>query len=753
MQSVVSLFLAAAFTLAAAAPAAAQWEPKRARVMTRWAADVDPQNVLPEYPRPQLRRDNWQNLNGLWDYAIAPRDAAQPQQFAGQILVPFPVESALSGVMQRVGKDNLLWYRRSFELPAGWADQRVLLHFGAVDWETTVYVNGKQVGTHQGGYDPFTFDITDAINRNGSNEIVVSVWDPTTDGDQPHGKQHNNPHSIWYTPVTGIWQTVWLEPVPQSYIGSLRIEPDFDRSLVRVTANVQGAQAGEQVAITVSAEGQQVAQATGAANQPIEIPIQNPRHWSPDSPFLYDLSVSLARGDQAVDAVDSYFGLRKIALGKDEQGINRILLNDKFIFQYGPLDQGYWPDGLYTAPTDAALLYDLEITKELGFNMTRKHIKVEPARWYYHCDRLGLLVWQDMPSGDTDARREGDEMIRTEESARMYERELKAMIDTLYNHPSIIMWIPFNEGWGQFETVRITNWVKEYDPSRLVNNASGWWDHGAGDLIDFHVYPGPASPTPTDQRAAVLGEFGGLGLAIPGKTWQDEGNWGYRSYETSEALGEAYLSLLDRLRLLIGNPGLSAAVYTQIVDVEGEINGLLTYDREMIKFDPKRIAEATRKLYLPPPRVRTIVATAREQAAEWRYTTDRPQGNWHAASFNDSRWKTGKSGFGTHGTPGATIGTEWNTSDIWLRRTVEIDDLGNGQPALLLHHDEDAEVFINGQRVAQVRDHTSDYQIIPLRGDTAKALKRGRNTIAIHCKQTTGGQFIDLGIVMIEEQQ
>jgi len=580
----------------------AKWKPAKGPLMTQWAKDVSPDNVHPDYPRPQMTRENWKNLNGLWQYAIKTKDEPKPKTFDGQILVPFPVESALSGVMKRVGEENRLWYQRTFEVPDEWANQRVLLHFGAVDWETTVRVNGKEVGTHRGGYDPFTFDITEALNDTGSQQIVLSVWDPTDKGDQPRGKQVRRPRGIWYSPVTGIWQTVWLEPVNRQYIKSLKLVTDIDAEVVRVTASCSNAVAGSRIQIEAKAPGFSTGTVLAEADKEIILPINNPKLWSPDSPFLYDLKVTLKDSQgKKIDTVRSYFGMRKISLGKDKVGITRIFLNNKVLSQYGPLDQGWWPDGLYIAPTDEALRYDIEVTKKLGCNMARKHVKVEPARWYYWCDRLGLLVWQDMPSGDDYIDVEEPDIKRSSESASQFELELKRIIDAFGNSPAIVMWVAFNEGWGQYDTPRITKLIKEYDPTRLVDNASGWADRGVGDVYDKHDYPGPSMPEPEEKRAVVLGEFGGLGRPIEGHSWQDKGLWGHHgTVKTEEQMTDAYLRLLTKLQPLI-KAGLSAAVYTQTTDVEVEVNGLMTYDRAMIKMDAEKITAANKRLYLLTP--------------------------------------------------------------------------------------------------------------------------------------------------------
>jgi hypothetical protein len=579
--------------------AAADWKPAQGPLLTKWAKTINPDKVHQEYPRPQMVREQWLNLNGLWQYAIQEKSACAPETFDGDILVPFPVESALSGVGKTVGEEKTLWYKRNFNVPERWQDQRIMLNFGAVDWQTTVWVNGKQIGSHKGGYDAFSFDITDALKQSGSQELLVSVWDPTDVGYQPRGKQVADPHGIWYTPVTGIWQTVWLEPVGKAAIKSFKVITDIDENYVYVTPECNGVDDSYRVKVTVSGDGKEEGNFTAPVNNPVSISILEPKLWSPDSPFLYDLEIELlnGQGDQ-VDKIGSYLGMRKTSLAKDDKGVLRMMLNNEFVFQVGPLDQGWWPDGLYTPPSDEALKYDIEITKELGFNMARKHVKIEPARWYYWCDKLGLLVWQDMPSGEKYIGRNSPDIERSPESAKQFEYELKRMIDGFYNHPSIVMWVPFNEGWGQWDTPRIVELTRAWDPTRLVNHASGWTDRGIGDVNDIHSYPGPDIPELEENRAAVLGEFGGLGLPVEGHTWQDKDNWGYRNYKDSKALTDAYLKLMTKLEIL-KEKGLSAAVYTQTTDVEAEVNGLLSYDRAVIKMDPKNIS-AINQGYLPP---------------------------------------------------------------------------------------------------------------------------------------------------------
>ncbi len=556
--------------------------PKEAPLLTRWSGDVNPGKPLPEYPRPQMVRAEWLNLNGLWEYDL-PADLTTPpfgRQLENTILVPYPIESALSGVMKRA---EHLWYRRTFTLPAGWKGKRILLHFGAVDWETTVFVNGKAIGDHRGGYDAFSFDITDALHKQGTQELVVGVYDPSDAGDQPRGKQVRKPGGIWYTPCTGIWQTVWCEPVSASFITQVRIVPGSELKHFSLTVSTRMGGEADSFRVTVLDGKKRVARAGGRVGKQLDISVPSPKLWSPESPFLYDIRISLLKGGRTIDEVSSYAGMRNVGVMRDERGIQRLTLNGKPCFQVGPLDQGFWPDGIYTAPTDAALRYDIEITKKLGFNMTRKHVKVEPARWYYWADRLGLLVWQDMPSANNT----------TPESRQQFETELERLVESHQIHPSIVMWVVFNEGWGQYDTERLALRVKQLDPTRLVNNASGWTDKNAGDVLDIHSYPAPRSPEPESTRATVLGEFGGLGLAVSGHTWKKE-HWGYQGMANADALIVKYEEFLNTIYTLHETPGLSAAVYTQLTDVEVECNGLLTYDRQVVKAPEDRFARANR---------------------------------------------------------------------------------------------------------------------------------------------------------------
>jgi hypothetical protein len=726
---IAAIHIVAFFTIFARA----DWKPANGPLMTRWAKDVSPDKALPEYPRPQMVREKWQNLNGLWQFAAAKDGDQAPigRELSEQILVPFPVESALSGVMRH---EERMWYRRTFQVPRDWKSQHVLLHFGAVDWQADAYVNGKNLGQHKGGYDGFSFDITEALKSDGPQELIVGVYDGTDRGNQPRGKQTARPGGIWYTPTSGIWQTVWIEPAPATSIESVNLVPDIDNQQVMITVGLSKNAAvpdGNFIDVQVLDEGKEIARGAGPAS--FVIKIDQPKLWSPESPHLYTVRV---RSGQ--DTVTSYFGMRKISIAKDDKGIPRIMLNNKPIFMTGPLDQGFWPDGLYTAPTDEALKFDIEMTKKLGFNMTRKHVKVEPERWYYWCDKMGLLVWQDMPSMRTAPR--------SDQQKQEFESELDHLIEGRRGHPAIIMWVVFNEGWGQYETPRIVEHVKKMDPSRLVNNASGWTDQKCGDVIDMHHYPDPAMPKVEEQRAAVLGEFGGLGLALPHHTWT-ESSWGYRGVGDAEALTTQYERMLAKAWKL-RDKGLCAAVYTQITDVETECNGLMTYDREVVKLDQNRAAAVNsghvENIVIPEPIV--LVPSAQQTPAEWRYTTEKPADDWFKPEFNDTTWKTGKGGFGTEGTPGAVVNTTWNTDDIWIRREITLPATMK-DPSLWLHHDEDAEVYLNGVLAARRGRYVTEYESVPINAPAKATLKPGKNVIAIHCHQTTGGQYIDAGII------
>jgi hypothetical protein len=714
------------------------WTLKQAPVMSPWAQQVDPANTLPEYPRPQMVRTNWLNLNGIWQFQ--PGAAGDPiptgQTLTSDILVPFPVESAISGVMQYYDR---LWYRRQFTVPSQWSGQRVLLHFGAVDWEAQVYVNGTSVGIHKGGYDAFSFDITSYLTT-GPQELIVRVYDPTDNAGYARGKQTLYPGGIMYTPCTGIWQTVWLEPVPQVSITQMKLIPDIDTKLLKVTGYTSSMPQNLTIQATAYDQGVAVGTVSGAVEEELHLVMHNPKLWSPDTPFLYDLTIVLKQGQTVIDQVQSYFGMRKIALGTDN-GIVKMFLNNQFVFQMGPLDQGFWPDGIYRAPTDEALKFDIEKTIAMGFNFTRKHIKVEPARWYYWCDKLGLMVWQDMPS--TNSYTGSPQPIDTTQ----FKTELTNLVQGHWNSPSIIMWVIFNESQGQHDTESLCAMVKSMDPSRLVNQASGGTHVGVGDVLDVHSYPPPSAPTSSTQ-ARACGEYGGIGMQVPGHMW-NANSWGYTMVNSSEELAAMYDSYCQQLSAFKGGMGLCAAVYTQITDVEIEINGLMTYDRKVIKADPNLI-RMSNKLYTRT--YQDILPTSQQTPQTWRYTTSTPATNWYTTGFNASLWSQGSGGFGTAGTPGAVVGTVWNTSDIWLRRTFNPGTLTPQDLDKLvfrIHHDESAEVYINGVLALSVSGYTTAY--IPMSvSAAAKAalIQNASNVIAVHCNQTGGGQYIDVGLAL-----
>ncbi|MFT5239367.1 MAG: hypothetical protein ACI9OU_001835 [Candidatus Promineifilaceae bacterium] len=702
----------------------ADWTPGSAPLQTRWAADVSPENALPDYPRPQLVRETWLSLNGLWDIALG-------DDLQTQILVPYPVESALSGVMKAAER---MTYCRRFEVPSDWLGQRVLLHFGAVDWEAAVSVNGTALGTHRGGYDAFSFDITDALTADGEQELVVEVFDPTNAGGQARGKQTLTPKSIMYTATSGIWQTVWLEPVPEAHVESLTLVPDLDASCLRVTVAGSGS-----VDVVVSDDGSPVAQVSGEAGCELTVPIANPKHWSPETPHLYDLEVSLGADGAVGDTVRSYFGMRKVSLGKDAQGVTRLMLNDAYVFQVGPLDQGFWPEGLYTAPTDEALRWDIEETKRLGFNCTRKHVKVEPARWYYWCDRLGLLVWQDMPSVNsyTPDKQPID--------APQFKTELLRMVRQCWNHPSIVMWVVFNESQGQHDTEALVAEVKALDPSRWVSNASGGLDKQCGDVIDIHEYPGPKSPGAEDNRAAVLGEFGGLGLPIEGHRW-GERSWGYKGAHSGETLTYGYEKLLSKAWSLSDKEGLSAVIYTQLTDVETEGNGLVTYDRDVVKVVAERVAAVNVGNLPPVPVIEDVVPTSLQEGALWRYCFDQPEDAWSDVDFDDAGWSEGPGGFGAESTPSGVVRTIWIADAIWMRREFAWSAGPRAIPMFAVNHAEGAEIYINGVLACQVEGGVAEYEERDVTREGAAALKPGINLLAVHCKQSAEAAYIDVGI-------
>ena len=589
------------------------WAPVDIPIRTSWSADVSPANAHPEYPRPQMVREKWASLNGLWDYAVVAADAPQPKEWDGQILVPFCIESSLSGVGRRVSAEEALWYSTTFKVPSDWKRQRVMLNFGAVDWAADVYVNDQLAGHHTGGYTAFSFDVTPYLKGRGRQRLTVRVLDATNCGEQPSGKQVTNPSGIWYTPVTGIWQSVWIEPVRSAAVASYLAVPDIDAGTVDVTVFADGATEKDLVEITLregySAENpgktSAIATASGAPGKPMRLTVTDPKLWSPESPFLYEMEIRLKQGKKVVDKVRGYTALRKTSEVVDAAGFKRMGLNNEPYFQYGPLDQGWWPDGLYTAPTDEALKFDLVKTKELGYNMIRKHIKIEPARWYYWADVLGIVIWQDMPSigGTRGGHWEQwkwaspeDDRNMTETAKATYYKEWGEIIAQLRNHPSIVAWVPFNESWSQFDTEKVVEFTRSCDPTRLINSASGGNSYPVGDIFDSHNYPNPQMKfTSGGRQIDVLGEYGGIGWPVEGHLWQTDKNWGYIEYRSGEDVLQQYSVYAENLIDII-RKGVSAAVYTQTTDVEGEVNGLMTYDRKIVKMDEERLRAVNQRV-------------------------------------------------------------------------------------------------------------------------------------------------------------
>ena len=565
-------------------------------MLTPWGEALDREHPLPEYPRPQLRRNSYLNLNGIWEYAIT-KTAEKPAAMQGEIVVPFSPETPLSGVGHILQPDEYLWYRRSVTLPEGFfRGGRLLLHFGSVDQRCTVWVNGQEAGSHTGGYLPFALDVTELIEGDAFT-LELRVTDPTDTGSLSRGKQRLKNTGIWYTPQSGIWQTVWMECVPENYLRSLRITPKPEENAVHIRLEADDP---AMAAVTICRDGGIIAEGQTDENgeSTLTIPAEELRLWSPEDPVLYDVSIVLPGGDR----VESYFGMRSFGIGKDEKGLPRLLLNGKPYFQNGLLDQGYWSDGYYTAPSDEALIHDIAEMKRLGFNMLRKHIKVEPLRWYYHCDRLGMLVWQDMMNGgesysplsiyvfsNLGLRVKDDRyryFSRSDEAGRThYYEELGQMIDLLYNTVSLALWVPFNEGWGQFDALKAAEFIRKRDDTRPIDHASGWYDQGGGDIKSIHWYfrPYHHKQPPKEQRPICLTEYGGYNCAVPGHCWGEGAEFGYKKIADPAEFNRAFQKLMEEQIIPAKERGLAAAVYTQVSDVEGERNGLLTYDRKVCK--------------------------------------------------------------------------------------------------------------------------------------------------------------------------
>ena len=594
-MNIIKTLAALSFAALAVSCNQIEWKPVGDHIMTEWGENLDPENVLQEYPRPQMVREDWVNLNGMWNYAITSAEAEDSECADGKILVPFAVESALSGVGRRVTGEDALWYEREFTVPSAWKGDRIILHFGAVDWHAQVYVDGTFAGEHKGGYAPFSFDITDLLAKGRRHTLKLKVIDATNKSWQPRGKQILEPYGVWYTAVTGIWQTVWMEPVPAAHVKSYLADSDIDRGELKVKVDAV-LEDGDICNVVLLDAGNVVASGEGAE---VVLNVPEMKLWSPETPHLYDLEISILRNGETVDQVKGYTAMRKISYGKDDKDFYRVYLNNEPIFQFGTLDQGWWPDGLYTAPTDEALLFDIEMTKNMGFNMIRKHVKVEPARWYWHCDRLGMLVWQDMPNTfDNEGRPWNYKAIDAVPEVDVMPQEGK---DNFYNEwgeiinankvfPCIVTWVPFNEAWGQFDTKEVVAYTRSLDGTRLINAASGgnFYSDCGGEIHDIHNYPNPVLYLYDPARVNVLGEYGGIGWPVEGHLWQTDENWGYIQYKSADEVLETYETYALQLESL-ADYGFSSAIYTQITDVEGEVNGLMTYDRKVVKLDVDRL--------------------------------------------------------------------------------------------------------------------------------------------------------------------
>jgi hypothetical protein len=731
---------------------------------TSWGEKVTPENAWREYPRPQMVRGGWTNLNGLWQFAVTKNAPACPKAWDGEILVPFVIESSLSGVGRLLEPNETLWYRRSFNA-APKSGERLLLHFEQADFRAMVYVNGREIDVpHEGGQMPFSYDITDFVKA-GSNELVVSVWDPTTDFIGSVGKQVFKPGGCMYTRSSGIGGTVWLETVPVTHIAGYKVTPDIDAGTVRFEFDVAGGSfARPEVSVTVEGGTTTTRDGVAVVKMPAGFKL-----WSPESPALYDFTAKCG-----VDEIKGYFGMRKIEVKKDPNGVLRIYFNNKMRFLVGTLDQGWWPDGLLTPPSDEAMAFDIQKLKDMGYDMMRKHIKVEPRRYYHLCDKMGIIVMQDMPSGGGDRQKRYG----------FYRRELKQMIDHLYNVPSIVSWVPYNESWGQpgeFLTHATLVWTQKYDPSRIVDGPSGWRDYEGGrlgyngpftrhkpigeeeaaDLLDRHDYHTvPGMHPVNNRRASFLGEFGGIGCRVEGHLWTSKA-WGYGNTGKDADrifVQNKFIALMDHVADL-ARRGLSGSVYTQTTDVEAEINGLITYDRKVVKFDEKALAavhERVRQgaeLGTIPCETKTILRRLDPSPAAWAWTTAAPAAGWEQPGFNDSAWARSAGGFGNKQVkidhPAAKVSTEWATPEIWLRRHFTYTK-PSGKLLLAnidMFHDEDAEVYLNGKLIVRAANYNTGWAPFRVKADVfAAAVKEGDNVIAVKVTQKIGGQYIDLGL-------
>jgi len=742
---------------------AQNWAPVPGQIMTNWANDVTPENVWKEYPRPQMVRTDWLNLNGLWDFEITERDTNKIAiNYARKILVPFCVESALSGIKETITGKQQMIYRRFFSIPSHWNQKHLILHFEAVDYEAKVWVDGKYVGIHKGGYDHFQFDIAGFLNKDEKHEIKLVVWDPTNEGSQPIGKQALPAirNRTKYTATSGIWQTVWLEPINALAIESIKIIPNIDNATISLQTKIVGATQGARIKIQAFDQGKEIASSIAAIGEPVSLQLNQPKLWSPTNPFLYDLKLSLINDRKVVDEVSSYFGMRKISMGRDKEGYMRILLNNEIIYQLGPLDQGYWPDGLLTPASDQALRYDIAYLKKIGANMDRMHMKVQPERWYYHCDQLGILVWQDMVSPT--------KFIDTKSNLNPsdFELEHNLSVDQLYNHPSIIQWVLFNESWGQYDTERLTAALKAKDPTRLVINASGWHDKKVGDIRDFHdytIHPAVALVNKNDNRAMVLGEAGGIDLLIPGHLWTPDLKGGTKIktdwsidfkkgiVKSSDELIEKYKILLDDL-FQLKKYGLNAVVYTQISDVEDEISGWMTYDRKVSKLPETTFAALHQQFFKPTMTGKFILPLSMNEPQQWNYSFTAPSNDWIKNTML-SDFKTGMAPFGIESNNVHKVNTTWNTNSLFLNKEFTLSSVPS-KLSLIACNTGITEVYINGAYVMQFNNFLKNDPEVKisetiLSDEAMKLLKVGVNQLSLKFNFPSVGKpvyYYDFGI-------
>ena len=742
---------------------AQNWAPVPGQIMTNWANDVTPENVWKEYPRPQMVRTDWLNLNGLWDFEITERDTNKIAiNYARKILVPFCVESALSGIKETITGKQQMIYRRFFSIPSHWNQKHLILHFEAVDYETKVWVDGKYVGIHKGGYDHFQFDIAGFLNKDEKHEIKLVVWDPTNEGSQPIGKQALPAirNRTKYTATSGIWQTVWLEPINALAIESIKIIPNIDNATISLQTKIVGATQGARIKIQAFDQGKEIASSIAAIGEPVSLQLNQPKLWSPTNPFLYDLKLSLINDGKVVDEVSSYFGMRKISMGRDKEGYMRILLNNEIIYQLGPLDQGYWPDGLLTPASDQALRYDIAYLKKIGANMDRMHMKVQPERWYYHCDQLGILVWQDMVSPT--------KFIDTKSNLNPsdFELEHNLTLDQLYNHPSIIQWVLFNESWGQYDTERLTAALKAKDPTRLVINASGWHDKKVGDIRDFHdytIHPAVALVNKNDDRAMVLGEAGGIDLLIPGHLWTPDLKGGTKiktdwSIDFKKGIVKSSDELIEKYKILLNDLfqlkkyGLNAVVYTQISDVEDEISGWITYDRKVSKLPETTFAVLHQQFFKPTMTGKFILPLSINEPQQWNYSFTAPSNDW-IKNLMLSDFKTGMAPFGIESNNVHKVNTTWNTNSLFLNKEFTLSSVPS-KLSLIACNTGITEVYINGAYVMQFNNFLKNDPEVKisetlLSNEAMKLLKVGVNQLSLKFNFPSVGKpvyYYDFGI-------